>query len=159
MLFPGRGPRSRERRCAGRPGAARAAAGCIRRASGPARATTPWSARRRRVRPGPAARPGGRRTARAAVAGPGPALPALAPPTYCCGRKAGAGSSRGHRHRRRHSHRCSLLERLTAWPPLGAAAVSVAVQLSVPAPVIDPLAQVSALTLPCVVVLALSVMA
>jgi hypothetical protein len=38
-----------------------------------------------------------------------------------------------------------LLARLTANPPLGAAAFSVTVQLSVPAPVIDPLAQVSAL--------------
>jgi len=38
-----------------------------------------------------------------------------------------------------------LLVRLTANPPLGAAALSVTVQLSVPAPVIDPLAQVSAL--------------
>ena len=43
-----------------------------------------------------------------------------------------------------------LLERLTAWPPLGAAALSVAVQLSVPAPVIDPLVQLSPLTLLCV---------
>ena len=39
-----------------------------------------------------------------------------------------------------------LLVRLTAWPPLGAAAVSVAVQLSVPAPVIDPLVQLRVLS-------------
>ena len=38
-----------------------------------------------------------------------------------------------------------LLARLTANPPLGAAAFSVTVQLSVPAPVIEPLTQVSAL--------------
>jgi hypothetical protein len=38
-----------------------------------------------------------------------------------------------------------LLATLTANPPLGAAAFSVTVQLSVPAPVIDPLAQVEAL--------------
>ena len=43
-----------------------------------------------------------------------------------------------------------LLDRLTAWPPLGAAAFSVTVQLSVPAPVIDPLVQLSPLTLLCV---------
>ena len=36
-----------------------------------------------------------------------------------------------------------LLERLTANPPLAAAAFSVTVQLSVPAPVIEPLAQLS----------------
>ena len=42
-----------------------------------------------------------------------------------------------------------LLVRLTAWPPLGAAAVSVAVQLSVPAPVIDPLVQLSSLSCCC----------
>jgi hypothetical protein len=39
-----------------------------------------------------------------------------------------------------------LLARLTVNPPLGAAAFSVTVQLSVPAPVMDPLAQVSALS-------------
>ena len=39
-----------------------------------------------------------------------------------------------------------LLERLTDWPLLPAAALSVTVQLSVPAPVIDALAQVSALS-------------
>ena len=38
-----------------------------------------------------------------------------------------------------------LLARLTVNPPLAAAAFSVTVQLSVPAPVIDPLEQVSAL--------------
>jgi hypothetical protein len=38
-----------------------------------------------------------------------------------------------------------LLARLTVNPPLAAAAFSVTVQLSVPAPVMDPLAQVSAL--------------
>jgi len=38
-----------------------------------------------------------------------------------------------------------LLAKLTANPPLGAAAFSVTVQLSVPAPVMDPLTQVSAL--------------
>ncbi len=38
-----------------------------------------------------------------------------------------------------------LLVRLTLNPPLGAAAFSVTVQTSVPAPVIDPLAQVSPL--------------
>jgi hypothetical protein len=38
-----------------------------------------------------------------------------------------------------------LLARLTAKPPLGDAAFSVTEQLSVPAPVIDPLTQVSAL--------------
>lgn len=36
-----------------------------------------------------------------------------------------------------------LLERPTANPPLGAAAFNVTVQLSVPAPVIEPLEQVS----------------
>lgn len=39
-----------------------------------------------------------------------------------------------------------LLDRLTANPPFGAAAFSVAVQRSVPAPVIDPMAQLSALS-------------
>jgi hypothetical protein len=38
-----------------------------------------------------------------------------------------------------------LLARLTANPPLGAAAFSVTAQLSVPAPVIDELVQLSAL--------------
>jgi hypothetical protein len=38
-----------------------------------------------------------------------------------------------------------LLARLTAKPPVGAAAFRVTVQLSVPAPVIEPLAQLSAL--------------
>ena len=36
-----------------------------------------------------------------------------------------------------------LLDRLTLYPPLGAAALSVTVQLSVPAPVMVPLAQLS----------------
>jgi hypothetical protein len=40
----------------------------------------------------------------------------------------------------------SLLERLTLKPPLRAAAFNVTVHVSVPAPVIDPLAQVSALS-------------
>jgi len=39
-----------------------------------------------------------------------------------------------------------LLARLKAKPPLGAAAFSVTVQLSVPAPVIDPLVQVRPLS-------------
>ena len=39
-----------------------------------------------------------------------------------------------------------LLVRLTAKPPVGAAAFSVTVQLSVPAPVIEPFAQVSPLS-------------
>ena len=39
-----------------------------------------------------------------------------------------------------------LLARLTAKPPVGAAAFSVTVQLSVPAPVIEPLVQLSALS-------------
>lgn len=39
----------------------------------------------------------------------------------------------------------SLLERFTVDPPLGAAALKVTVQASVPAPVIDPLVQASAL--------------
>jgi hypothetical protein len=39
----------------------------------------------------------------------------------------------------------SLLERFTFNPPLGAAALKVTVQASVPAPVIDPLVQTSAL--------------
>jgi hypothetical protein len=39
-----------------------------------------------------------------------------------------------------------LLARPTAKPPVGAAAFNVTVQLSVPAPVIDPLAHVSALS-------------
>ena len=39
----------------------------------------------------------------------------------------------------------SLLARFTANPPLAAAAFSVTVQLSVPAPVIDPLVQLNAL--------------
>jgi hypothetical protein len=39
-----------------------------------------------------------------------------------------------------------LLAKLTVRPPLGAAAVSVTVQASDPAPVTDPLAHVSALT-------------
>ena len=39
-----------------------------------------------------------------------------------------------------------LLARLTAKPPVGAAAFRVTVQLSVPAPVIEPLAQLSALS-------------
>lgn len=38
-----------------------------------------------------------------------------------------------------------VLARFTAKPPVAAAAFSVAVQLSVPAPVIEPLEQVSAL--------------
>ena len=38
-----------------------------------------------------------------------------------------------------------LLARLTANPPLAAATFSVTVQLSVPAPVIDPLVQLSPL--------------
>jgi hypothetical protein len=40
-----------------------------------------------------------------------------------------------------------LLARLTAKPPVGAAAFSVTVQLSVPAPVIEPLVQLSALSI------------
>jgi hypothetical protein len=40
----------------------------------------------------------------------------------------------------------SLLERLTIIPPLGAAALRVTVQASVPAPVIAPLVQVNALS-------------
>ena len=39
----------------------------------------------------------------------------------------------------------SLLDKLTAWPPLPAAAFSVNEQLSVPAPVIDPLVQLNPL--------------
>jgi hypothetical protein len=39
----------------------------------------------------------------------------------------------------------SLLDRFTVKPPLGAAAVRVTVQVSVPAPVMVPLLQVSAL--------------
>jgi hypothetical protein len=39
-----------------------------------------------------------------------------------------------------------LLARFTTWPPLPATAVSVAVQLSIPAPVIDPLSQLRYLT-------------
>jgi hypothetical protein len=39
-----------------------------------------------------------------------------------------------------------LLARLTANPPLAAAASNVTVQLSVPVPVIDPLVQLSALS-------------
>jgi hypothetical protein len=42
----------------------------------------------------------------------------------------------------------SLLERLTFSPPLPAAALRVTVQASVPAPVIEPLAQESALSVP-----------
>jgi hypothetical protein len=42
----------------------------------------------------------------------------------------------------------SLLERLTLSPPLPAAALRVTVQASVPEPVIEPLAQESALTVP-----------
>jgi hypothetical protein len=40
----------------------------------------------------------------------------------------------------------SLLDTLTTWPPLPAAAFSVTVQLSVPAPVIDPLVQLNPLS-------------
>jgi hypothetical protein len=40
----------------------------------------------------------------------------------------------------------SLLARFTANPPLGAAAVSVTVQASVPVPVIEPLAHLIALS-------------
>ncbi len=43
----------------------------------------------------------------------------------------------------------ALLERLTAWPPVPAAAFSVAVQASVPAPVIEPLVQLSPLSTGC----------
>jgi hypothetical protein len=42
----------------------------------------------------------------------------------------------------------SLLERLTVSPPLPAAALRVTVQTSVPEPVIEPLAQESALSVP-----------
>ena len=35
----------------------------------------------------------------------------------------------------------ALLDRLTAWPPVGAVAFSVSVQVSVPAPVIEPFTQ------------------
>jgi hypothetical protein len=50
-----------------------------------------------------------------------------------------------------------LLARLTAWPPLPAAAFSVAVQVSVPAPVSDPLAQLRLLNTGCPVPLRLIV--
>jgi hypothetical protein len=46
----------------------------------------------------------------------------------------------------------SLLERLTLSPPLPAAALRVTVQASVPAPVIEPLVQERALSVPCAAV-------
>ncbi len=49
----------------------------------------------------------------------------------------------------------SLLDRLTAWPPVPAAAFSVAVQVSVPALVIEPLKQLSPLSTGCPVPLRL----
>ncbi len=51
----------------------------------------------------------------------------------------------------------SLLDRLTAWPPVPAAAFSVAVQVSVPALVIEPLKQLSPLRTGCAVPLRLIV--
>ena len=51
-----------------------------------------------------------------------------------------------------------LLDRLTAWPPVPAAAFSVTVQASVPAPVIDPLVQLSPLSTGCPVPLRAMVM-
>ena len=47
----------------------------------------------------------------------------------------------------------SLLDTVTAWPPVAAAAFSVTVQVSVPAPVIEPLAQVRPLNTGCPVAL------
>ena len=43
----------------------------------------------------------------------------------------------------------TLLDRLTAWPPAPAAAFSVTVQVSVPAPLIDPFTQLKPLRTGC----------
>jgi hypothetical protein len=43
----------------------------------------------------------------------------------------------------------TLLERLTAWPPAPAATFSVTVQVSVPAPLIDPFTQLKPLRTGC----------
>ncbi len=51
----------------------------------------------------------------------------------------------------------SLLDRLTAWPPVPAAAFSVTAQVSVPAPVIDPVVHVKPLSTGCPVPLRLMV--
>ena len=51
----------------------------------------------------------------------------------------------------------ALLERLTDWPPVPAAAFSVTVHVSVPAPVIDPVVQLRPLSTGCPVPLRLIV--
>ena len=53
----------------------------------------------------------------------------------------------------------ALLDRLTDWPPVPATAFSVTVQVSVPAPVIEPFAQLKPLRTGCPVPLKLIVVA